>query len=162
MTNYSVRKGVADDIPVVFALVQTLAIYEKALSEVINTPEQLLQDGFGERAYFEFFVAETAKKEVVGMILYYYSYSTWKGKSLYVDDLVVNEAHRGQGVGYLLFDALIKEAVTQNVGKLHWQVLDWNEPAIRFYKRLGAVFDPEWVNCKLSREQLQAYVKQKV
>ncbi|EIJ41150.1 acetyltransferase, ribosomal protein N-acetylase [Beggiatoa alba B18LD] len=158
MTNYIVRKGVAEDINAVFMLVQELARYENALAEIMNTPEQLLKDGFGERAYFEFFIAETVDKEAVGMILYYYSYSTWKGKSLYIDDLVVKETHRRQGIGTLLFNALIAEAALQQVGKLHWQVLDWNEPAIRFYKQLGATLDPEWVNCKLSKTQLQTYL----
>lgn len=152
----SVRKGIKSDLPQVLELIHELAVYEKAAHEVEITLEQLEQDGFGEKPVYEFFVAEDDGK-IVGIALYYFRYSTWKGKAVYLEDLVVRESKRGKGYGQLLLDAIIHEAKRTNSKQVRWQVLDWNEPAIKFYKKLGADLDEEWINCTLTSDQIKAY-----
>jgi GNAT superfamily N-acetyltransferase len=151
-----IRKGLRRDIPGAFKLVKELAEFEKAPEEVINTIEQLEEDRFGNRPYFDFFVADL-NGEIVGLALYFFSYSTWKGKSLFLDDLIVTEKYRRNGIGQKLFNEVAKVAKEENCGKMHWQVLDWNTPAIEYYKTLGTRFDGEWVNCILSKEELSKY-----
>lgn len=146
--NIRVRKGTAADVPQVFELVRELALYEKAPEQVTNTPEMMLQDGFGPEPIFGLFVAE-ADERVVGISLYYYRYSTWKGKRLYLEDIVVTESMRGFGLGKQLFDATVEEAKNTQCTGMMWQVLDWNEPAIQFYKKYGTRFDEGWINCHL-------------
>ncbi len=143
-----IRKGVKSDVPAIMALVKELAIYEKAENEVSNTIEQMEIDGFGENPIFYFIVAEL-NNEIVGMSLYYYRYSTWKGKRLYLEDYIVTESQRGKGLGKLLFDETIKLAKDTECTGMMWQVLDWNEPAINFYKKYPTRFDAEWFNCHL-------------
>ncbi len=137
----------------VLALISELAVYEHAANEVNITVEQLEKDGFGECSFFRCFVAEDGN-EIVGMALYYYRYSTWKGKTIYLEDLVVKQDRRRQGIGARLFETLAKEAKNIGAKRMEWQVLDWNEPAINFYKKYGAILDKEWVNCKFTRQQL--------
>ncbi|GAB3900900.1 GNAT family N-acetyltransferase [Larkinella knui] len=144
----TIRKGIPTDVPQLFELVQELALYEKAPHEVTNTPEQMLKDGFGENPLFGVLVAEVENK-IVAMSLYYYRYSTWKGKRLYLEDIIVNEAFRGQGLGKALFDATIETARQTDCTGMMWQVLDWNEPAIQFYKQFNTRFDTGWWNCHL-------------
>lgn len=151
-----VRKGKPEDLSAVFDLVMELAIYEKAPHEVANSVERMMQDGFGEKPVFEFFVAEV-DNEILGTAIFYYRYSTWKGKAIYLEDLVVSESARGKGYGKLLLDAIVMEAKETNSKQVRWQVLDWNEPAINFYKKLGADLDAEWINCTLSEQQIQNY-----
>ena len=151
-----IRKGTKEDLPQLLELIHELAIYEKAPHEVEITLEQLQEDGFGEKPVYEFFVAED-DKQIVGIALYYFRYSTWKGKAVYLEDLVVRESERGKGYGQLLLDAIIKEAKRTNAKQVRWQVLDWNEPAINFYKKLGADLDGEWINCTLNAQQIQDY-----
>ena len=115
------------------------------------------RDGFGPEPIFGFFVAEGTDGQLIGLALYYTAYSTWKGRMLYLEDLVVTEAARGTGLGRKLFDAVVAEARRTNAQRLKWQVLAWNEPAIGFYKRIGANLDPEWHNGNLTGEQLLAY-----
>lgn len=146
--NIRVRKGTADDVPQVFELVRELALYEKAPEQVTNTPEMMLHDGFGPEPIFGLFVAEVDGR-VVGISLYYYRYSTWKGKRLYLEDIVVTESMRGYGLGKQLFDATVEEAKNTQCTGMMWQVLDWNEPAIQFYKKYGTRFDEGWINCHL-------------
>ncbi|MCS7017600.1 MAG: GNAT family N-acetyltransferase [Cytophagales bacterium] len=153
-----IRKGTAADLPAAHRLIVELAIYEKAEHEVITTPEQMLQDGFGDRPAYGFYVAAlTPTNQIVGMALYYTRYSTWKGRCLYLEDLIVTQDWRGKGIGKLLFDAIVRECLEQNMHMLTWQVLDWNTPAIEFYKRLGAHLDAEWLNGKLFRHQLEQW-----
>ena len=148
--NYHIRKGKKSDIPAVFDLIKELAIYEKAEEKVSNSVEKMYKEGFGENPAFFFLVAETVDThEVIGTAVYYISYSTWKGKSLYLDDLIVREAYRRFGVGSALMNALLEEKKAHQAALLHWQVLDWNTPAIRFYKKFKATFDEEWINCKV-------------
>ena len=149
----NVRKASPDDVPVIWKLVKELAEFEKAPNEVMTSEEELLRDGFGENPAYHAIVAEW-EGEVKGMAVYYYSYSTWKGRSIYVDDIVVSENARGKGLGKALLDKLVAIAKEENVGKLHWQVLDWNKPAIDFYSKYKATFDAEWVNVAVSRANL--------
>src|SRR5690606_18404304 len=116
----------------------------------------LIIDGFSENPAFECWVAEIDDK-VVGMMLYYVKYSTWKGKCIFLDDIIVTEIARGNGVGRILLNQLILIARDRKMHRLEWQVLNWNEPAIRFYEKFGVDFDPGWVNCRLTFAQLQAY-----
>ncbi|PIB37151.1 GNAT family N-acetyltransferase [Reichenbachiella sp. 5M10] len=145
---YSIRQGVKADLPAVLELIRELAIYEKALHEVNNTLEKMAEDGFGPQPIFGFFVAESQDK-IIGLSLYYYRYSTWKGKRLYLEDLIVTESERGNGVGKLLMDHTIAFGKSQKCTGMMWQALDWNEPALNFYKTYKASFDEEWVNCHL-------------
>jgi GNAT superfamily N-acetyltransferase len=144
----SIRKGQQQDIVAAFALVQELALYEKAPQELTTTKEQMLADGFGQAPLFGFFVAEH-NGIIIGMSLYYFRYSTWKGKRLYLEDLIVTEPMRGLGAGKMLFEATVAEAQATQCTGMMWQVLDWNEPSIHFYKQYGTRFDAEWLNCHL-------------
>lgn len=137
----------------VHGLICELALYEKAPQEVTNTVEDMIRDGFGSNPVFRCLVAES-EGEIIGMAIYFIKYSTWKGKGIYLDDIVVTEQMRGKGIGSLLFDELIRDAVSLGAVQLHWQVLDWNEPAIRFYKKYHAEMDGEWINCKLDHARL--------
>ena len=144
----NIRKGTPADVEPTLRLIKELAEYEKAPEQVINTVEQMLKDGFGEKPIFDLLVAET-NDNIVGIAIYFIKYSTWKGKCLYLDDIVVQESLRGKGIGRKLFDAVAAEAKLQNCQQLQWQVLNWNEPAINFYKKYDTVFDDEWINCKI-------------
>jgi GNAT superfamily N-acetyltransferase len=153
MSEITIRNATAKDVPTMMALVRELAEFENSPNEVMNTEAKMIEEGFGQNPAFHAIVAEV-DKQVIGMSVFYFSYSTWKGKSIYIDDIIVNEAFRGKGVGSKLMEATISRAKNENVGKLHWQVLDWNDPAIRFYQKYEADFDPEWVNCSIIREKL--------
>ena len=144
----SVRRGTAADVPAMMELVRELALYEKAPNEVTNTEERMLSEGFGENPIFGSFVAEVDGR-IVGISIYYYRYSTWKGKRMYLEDLIVTESMRGLGLGKILFEATIEEGKAIGCSGMMWQVLDWNEPSINFYKRYGTRFDGEWLNCHL-------------
>ena len=146
--NVIIRNGLKADVPAIMGLVKELAIYEKAENEVSNSIEQMETDGFGENPIFQFIVAEL-NGEVIGMSLYYFRYSTWKGKRLYLEDYIITEKYRGIGAGKLLFDATIFQAHKTNCTGMMWQVLDWNESAINFYKKYPTRFDAEWFNCHL-------------
>jgi len=143
-----IRKGTPKDVPQVFTLVQELAVYEKAADQVSNTPEQMLEDGFGPNPIYGLLVAEVDGK-IVGISMYYTRYSTWKGKRLYLEDLIVTESMRGSGLGKMLLNATVAEARATQCTGVMWQVLDWNDPAIKFYERYGARLDGEWINCHL-------------
>ena len=149
-----VREGVRDDLPRVLELIMELAIFEKAPHEVTNTLAQLENDGFGSKPIYGFFVAEN-ESGIVGISLYYWRYSTWKGKRLYLEDIIVTENQRGKGVGKLLFERTMRQSLDQNCSGMMWQVLDWNEPAINFYKKYGAKVDGEWMNCTLEKAQIE-------
>jgi GNAT superfamily N-acetyltransferase len=146
--NLIIRKGTEKDIEIAFQLIMELAIFEKEPQQVINTPEKMLQDGFGPEPIFGFFVAEN-EGEVVGMALYYFRYSTWKGKRLFLEDLIITEKFRGKGLGELLLKEIISQASKENCTGVMWQVLDWNEPAIKFYNKFGVRYDKGWYNVHL-------------
>ncbi len=146
-----IRKAAEADLPAIHDLVRELAIYEKAESEFVATLEDYaenLRDGA--------FEAAVAVKEgaVVGMILYYLTYSTWKGRMLYLEDFVVREAYRRRGVGQRLFEAFLEIAREKRCRLVKWQVLDWNEPAIKFYEKNGARMEKEWWNGKIFFEEI--------
>ena len=143
-----IRPGKKSDIPQVFELIKELAEYEKALDKVSNTVEKLEEDGFGPNPVYELFVAEIENK-IVGIALTYYRFSTWRGKVMYLEDLIVKEHMRRKGIGKKLFDMVLEHAkVTSCVG-LSLQVLDWNDLGINFYKKYNMEFDDEWINCYL-------------
>ncbi|MES2761838.1 MAG: GNAT family N-acetyltransferase [Bacteroidota bacterium] len=152
--NIEIRKGTEADIPQALQLVKELAAYEKAPDEVEVTPEEMLAWGFGANKQFDFFVA-IENGVTIGLALYYYKYSTWKGKCLFLEDIIVTESQRGRGLGKLLFDKVVQVSKEQKVRRMEWQVLDWNIPAIEFYKKYNAHLDGEWVNCKLTNHQLE-------
>ncbi|MCH8331445.1 MAG: GNAT family N-acetyltransferase [Bacteroidetes bacterium] len=154
--SFIIRKGNKADLPQVLELIKVLAVFEKAPEEVNLTLEQFKSDGEGDRPYYHLFVAEM-NNTIVGIALYYYGYSTWKGKMMYLDDLVVLEEHRRKGLGKSLFDALVKEAKEQQAAQIRWHVLDWNEPAIAFYKKINTKLDNEWIKCQFDQEQINAY-----
>jgi GNAT superfamily N-acetyltransferase len=151
----TIRRAKKRDCVRLLELIQELAEYEKAPNEVTVTQEILLRDGFGEHKIFDCFVARSADKSIVGMALYYTKYSTWKGRCIYLEDIIVDQDYRGNGIGKELFRSVYQVARTTQAGRLEWQVLDWNEPAIGFYKRFKAHFDSEWINCKFTFEQMQ-------
>jgi len=146
-----IRKATKVDMPAVHGLIKELAAFEKAPDAVTNTLEDMIEDCFGKNPpVFGCHVAELDGK-LVGMAIYYIKYSTWKGKGLYLEDLIVTEKLRGKGIGKKLFDAYVLEAKAMGVNQLHWQVLDWNTPAIEFYKKLGASIEAEWLDCKINK-----------
>ena len=153
--NFIVRPAKKEDCKAAHALIKELAIYEKAEEEMTLSLQKLEEDGFGENAIYDLLVAEK-EGEVIGIALFYEKYSTWKGRSIYLEDLIVTEKYRGIGAGKALFLAVAQEAKKRNSGRMEWQVLDWNEPAIQFYKSAGAELDEEWINCKFRREDSQA------
>lgn len=143
-----IRKAVLTDCTRMMELIQELAVYEKAPDEVTVSLTHFEESGFGANPVWWAFVAEV-QGVVIGMALYYVRYSTWKGQRMYLEDILVTEDMRGQKIGSLLFDALIVEAKAKGFNGMNWQVLEWNEPAINFYKKYNANFDPEWVNCSI-------------
>lgn len=147
--NVVIRRAVKEDCVRLMELVNELAIYEKAPEEVTVTLPHFVESGFGENPVWWAFVAEVDGR-VEGFALYYIRYSTWKGQRMYLEDILVTEKMRGKGLGKLLFDKLIEEAKEKKFSGMVWQVLDWNEPAINFYKKYGTAFDAGWVNCAIS------------
>jgi len=144
----NIRRAVKDDCPRLLELVQELATYEKAPGEVTVTLDHFTESGFGKQPVWWAFVAEIDKK-IAGFALYYIRYSTWKGQAMYLEDILITNEMRGKGIGKLLFDQLIEEARHKKFNRIIWQVLDWNEPAINFYKKYNADFDGSWVNCSI-------------
>ncbi|MCW5908926.1 MAG: GNAT family N-acetyltransferase [Chitinophagales bacterium] len=158
--SFIIRKGCKEDVPQMFRLVQELALFERAPEAVVNTERIMEQDGFGDNAIYKVFVAEdAATNQIVGMALYYTAYSTWKGKLLFLDDLIVTEKYRQFGIGRKLMNEFLKEAQRLGVNQVRWQVLDWNTPAIRFYESLKAELDREWITCKMSKQEIADYIK---
>jgi GNAT superfamily N-acetyltransferase len=149
----NLRVAVKEDCPRLLELINELALFEKAPEEVTVTLEEFIDAGFGEKPVWKTFVAEV-DGVIVGFALYYIRYSTWKGCRMYLEDLIVTESWRGKGVGKLLFDRLIAEAREMGFNGMSWQVLDWNEPAIKFYKKYEAALDGAWINGSLSKEQI--------
>lgn len=158
MSSITIRTGIKADLPRVLELIQELAEYEKAADQVINTVAMLEKDGFGPQPIYGFFVAESNGK-IVGLSLYYWRYSTWKGKRLWLEDIIVTQSERGRGIGKLLFDRTMQHTIDEQCSGMMWQVLDWNEPAINFYKKYGAKISGEWYNCVLEVDQIKNLLK---
>jgi GNAT superfamily N-acetyltransferase len=144
-----IRRAEKKDCARIMELIHELAVFEKAPQEVTVTLEHFEESGFGANPVWWAFVAEV-EDTVQAFALYYIRYSTWKGQRMYLEDILVTEAMRGKKLGKLLFDQLIIEAKERNLQGICWQVLDWNEPAIHFYKKYNASFDGEWINCSIS------------
>lgn len=144
----TLRKGTEADLPQILDLIKELALFEKAPEQVINTVEQMKVDGFGKKPVYWFFVAEH-EENIIGTAIYYLRYSTWKGVRLYLEDLIVTENARGIGAGKMLFEACINEGKAQGYSGMTWQILDWNTPALDFYKTYGSDLDGEWINGSL-------------
>jgi GNAT superfamily N-acetyltransferase len=163
--NINIRRAVKKDCPRLLELVQELATYERAPNEVTVTLEHFEESGFGEKPVCWAFVAtspsnslskggegepDSENSEIIqGFALYYIRYSTWKGQAMYLEDIIITNKMRGKGIGKLLFDRLIEEARVKKFNRIIWQVLDWNEPAINFYKKYNAEIDSGWLNCSI-------------
>jgi GNAT superfamily N-acetyltransferase len=139
----TIRKATEKDMPFVLELIRELAIFEKEPDAVVVTVDDLVRDGFSENPLFQCFVAEV-ENEIIGMALYYYRYSTWKGKTIHLEDLIVKESKRGTGAGFALYKEIIQQGKAENVRRIEWNVLDWNTPAIDFYEKSGAKVLGDW------------------
>ncbi len=144
----TLRKGREEDLPEILELIKELALFEKAPEQVVNTVERMKKEGFGKNPVYWFFVAEH-KGKIIGTAIYYLRYSTWKGVRLYLEDLIITERARGIGAGKMLFEACIQEGKDKGYSGMAWQVLDWNTPALDFYKSYNADLDGEWINGSL-------------
>jgi len=148
-----IRKGVKTDLPSVLKLIIELADYENAKDQVTITLDDLVEDGFSQNPCYWFLVAEK-DNEIVGLSFYWIRYSTWKGKFLFLEDFVIKEKFRRQGIGSILFEETIKICKELNLNGMIWQVLDWNNPAINFYKKYHSEISSNWLNGKLTKKQI--------
>lgn len=148
MNDLTIRNAKIEDVSTIYSLIKALAKFEKEEFAVQISEEELAEDGFGENPSYSCIVAELEGK-VVGFALYFIRYSTWYGKTIYLEDFLVDEQYRSKGIGKLLFEEMISIAQKLNVRQMSWQVLDWNEGAIRFYKKYEAEFAAEWLNARL-------------
>lgn len=151
MSTYNLRKAEEKDCQRLLELIQELAEFERAPEEVTVSLDEFVDAGFGENPVWEAFVIESEGK-IQGMALYYIRYSTWKGRRLYLEDIIVTENMRGKGFGKILFDRVWQTCLERNYSGMVWQVLDWNTPAIDFYKKYGATFDGGWLNGTLENK----------
>jgi GNAT superfamily N-acetyltransferase len=156
-----IRQGKKEDMQGVLALIQELAVFEKEPDAVLITVDDLIRDGFGEKPLFHVFVAEADNhpNEIVGIALYYYRYSTWKGKTIHLEDLVVKESMRGTGLGSALYTEIMKQAKKDKVRRVEWNVLDWNTPAIDFYKKSGANVLDTWRVVQMDEAGVTAFLE---
>lgn len=152
----TVRKGTPGDMPAVFELIKELAVFEKEPDAVAITADDLIRDGFGSNPLFHTFVAEQ-DSEITGMALFYYRYSTWKGKTIHLEDLIVKEKRRGTGAGSALYKEVINFAKAEGVRRVEWVVLDWNRHAIDFYKRSGATVFNNWLTVQMDEEGITKF-----
>ena len=157
--NYSVRKGKKEDMKAVWSLIKELAVFEKEPDAVEVTVADLENDGFSSSPKFEVFVGEV-ENEIVGIALFYYRYSTWKGPTIHLEDLVVKEEKRGLGIGKAFYNEVMRYAFSKKVRRVDWDVLDWNTTAIQFYENSGATMHKEWNSVKMYEKQLAAYIDQ--
>ncbi|CAD0003491.1 GNAT family N-acetyltransferase [Flavobacterium salmonis] len=154
----NIRKGKPEDMKSVLALIQELAIFEKEPDAVLITQEDLIRDGFGENPLFHVFVADV-DKEIVGIALYYYRYSSWKGKTIHLEDLIVKEKMRGTGLGSALYSEIMKQGKKENVRRIEWNVLNWNTPAVNFYENSGAKVIEEWRVVQMDEAGINSYLE---
>ena len=152
-----IRKGTPEDMHDVLALITELAVYEKEPDAVVISTEDLVRDGFSENPLFHTFVAEV-NEEIIGVALYYYRFSTWKGKTIHLEDLIVKENNRGTGAGFALYSEIIKQGKKDNVRRIEWNVLDWNTPAIDFYEKSGAKVLTDWRVVHMDENGIEAFL----
>ena len=152
-----IRKGTPKDMPAVLDLITELAIFEKEPDAVVITSEDLVRDGFSSTPLFHTFVAEV-NDQIIGIALYYYRYSTWKGKTIHLEDLIVKENSRGTGAGFALYSEIIKQGKKDNVRRIEWNVLDWNTPAIEFYEKSGAKILHDWRVVHMDEAGIEAFL----
>jgi GNAT superfamily N-acetyltransferase len=152
-----IRKGEKKDMKAVLELIQELATFEKEPDAVEVTISDLERDGFGKNPLFYTFVAEV-DDEIVGIALYYYRYSTWKGKTIHLEDLIVKEKMRGSGIGFALYSEIIAQGKRDNVRRIEWAVLDWNTPAIDFYKKSGAKVLDDWRLAQMDEKGINKFL----
>ena len=150
-----IRKGKKQDLPYVLGLIKELAKYENSLEEVSITIKDLENDGFGNHPFYWFLVAEKNKK-IIGLSFYFIRYSTWKGKFLFLEDFIIKEEYRRQGIGSLLFESTINICKELKCNGMIWQDLDWNEPPINLYKQYNANISGELLNGRLSKKQIES------
>ncbi|WP_313805048.1 GNAT family N-acetyltransferase [Flavobacterium sp.] len=155
-----IRKGNPNDMPAVLELIRELAVFEKEPDAVVITTDDLIRDGFGNNPLFHTFIAEV-NNEIVGMALYYYRYSTWKGKTIHLEDLIVKEKMRGTGVGMALYTEIMKQGKADGVRRIEWNVLDWNQNAIDFYEKSGAKILADWRVVQMTEEGLITFLNNK-
>ncbi|WP_136667832.1 GNAT family N-acetyltransferase [Flavobacterium sp. H122] len=153
-----IRKGTPADMGAVLELIKELAVYEKEPEAVVVTVDDLVRDGFGENPLFYTFVAEIEGK-IIGMALYYYRYSTWKGKTIHLEDLIVTESMRGTGAGFALYKEIISQGEKDNVRRIEWNVLDWNTPAVNFYEKSGARVLSDWRVVHMDEKGIEEFLK---
>lgn len=153
-----IRKGEQKDMKSVLELIQELAVFEKEPDAVELTVADLERDGFGSNPLFHTFVAEI-DENIVGIALYYYRYSTWKGKTIHLEDLIVKENQRGSGVGFALYSKIIEQGKIDNVRRIEWAVLDWNIRAIEFYKKSGAKILEDWRTVQMNEQQISNFLR---
>ncbi|MEL1239660.1 GNAT family N-acetyltransferase [Flavobacterium flavipallidum] len=157
----NIRAGEKEDMKAVLKLIQELAEFEKEPDAVIVTEEDLIRDGFGNQPLFHVFVAEI-NSEIVGIAFFYYRYSTWKGKIIHLEDLIVKNNMRGKGVGYALYSEIIKQAQRDKVKRIDWNVLNWNTPAIDFYEKTGAKVLKEWHVAQMDEAGIANFIEKKL
>ena len=157
MIKAHIRKAVKSDTASILFLIRELAIFEKEPEAVIVTQAQIERDGFGDRPLFECFLAEVAD-QVVGMALYYPRYSTWKGPTFHLEDLIVTEPMTGKGIGTQLYNAFLNNAQELGVERVEWAVLDWNLPAIKFYQKSGASVLDDWRTVQMDKQSIDNYI----
>ncbi|MCZ8197132.1 MAG: GNAT family N-acetyltransferase [Flavobacterium sp.] len=153
-----IRKAVKEDMPQVLELIQELATFEKEPDAVVVTVEDLVRDGFSENPLFYCFVAEVGI-EIIGIAFYYYRYSTWKGKTIHLEDLIVKESKRRSGAGFALYSEIIEQGKRDNVRRIEWNVLDWNTPAIEFYEKTGAKVLDDWRVAQMDENGMNNFLK---
>ena len=156
--SFNIRKGEKSDMPSVLKLIKELAHFENEPDAVIVTVEDLEKDGFGETPLFKTFVAEQ-NNEIVGMALFYPRYSTWKGATIHLEDLIVTKSKRGLNIGSALYTKVIEYGYNKGVKRIEWVVLDWNTPAIEFYKKTGAVVLDDWNTAQMNEQAIKNYIE---
>jgi GNAT superfamily N-acetyltransferase len=154
----TIRKGTPEDMEAVLSLIQELADFENEPNAVVITVEDLIRDGFSSTPLFHVFVAEV-ETQIVGIALYYYRYSTWKGKTIHLEDLVVKKNMRGSGVGFALYSEIMKQGKRDKVRRIDWNVLDWNTPAIEFYEKSGAKVLIDWRVAQMDEVGIDNFLK---
>jgi hypothetical protein len=156
--DFNIRRAGKEDMNAVLELIQELAVFEEEPEAVEVTADDLKNIGFGENPLFHIFVAEVEEK-IEAMALFYYRFSTWKGKTVHLEDLIVREKYRNQGLGSALYKEVMKFAYDQNLKRVEWVVLDWNEGAAGFYRKTGADVFQKWDTVQMDEKSLKNYVK---